>query len=51
MICELSRCFSRIYSVNDSDVTFVFGPGLFSFAARGSVSSMVSLLFNAPYSM
>ena len=48
MICELSCCFSRIYSVNDSDVTFVFGPGLFSFAARGSVSSMISLLFNAP---
>ena len=32
MICELSRCFSRIYSVNDDDVTFVVGPGFFSLA-------------------
>ena len=27
--CELSRYFSRIYSVNDDDVTFVLGPGFF----------------------
>ena len=49
MICELSRCFSRIYSVNDDDVTFILGPGFrFSFAAGGSVSSMVSLSFDSP---
>ena len=48
MICELSHCFSRIYSVNEDDVNFVLGPGLFSFAAGGSVSSMVSSLFDAP---
>ena len=47
MICELSR-FSWIYSVNDNDVTFVLGPSSFSFAAGGSVSSMVSSSFNAP---
>ena len=49
MTCELSRCFSRIYSVNDDDVTFVLGPGFFSFAAGGLVSSMVSSSFNAPF--
>ena len=48
MICELSHCFSRIYSVNEDDVNFVLGPGLFSFAAGGSVSSMVSSSFDAP---
>ena len=48
MICELSCCFSWIYSVNDDDVTFVVGPSFFSFAAGGLVSSMVSLLFDAP---
>ena len=50
MICEftLSRCFSRIYSVDDDDVTFVVGPSFFTFAAGGSVSSMVSLSFDAP---
>ena len=37
-----------IYSVNDDNVTFVLGPSFFSFAAGGSVSSMVSLSFNAP---
>ena len=42
MICELSHCFSQIYSVNDNDVTFVVGPSFFSFAAGGSVFSMVS---------
>ena len=45
MICELSRCFSQIYSVNDNDVTIVLGPSFFSFAA---VSSMVSSSFDAP---
>ena len=41
--------FFRIYSVlNDDDVTFVVGHSFFSFATGGSVSSMVSLLFNAP---
>ena len=29
--------------VNNDDVIFVHGPSLFSFAAGGSVSSMVSL--------
>ena len=48
MICELSHCFCRIYSVNDDDVTFVAGPSFFSFAAGGSVSSMVSSSFDAP---
>ena len=48
MICELSHCFSRIYSVNEDDVNFVLWPGLFSFAAGGSVSSMVSSSFDAP---
>ena len=48
MICELSHCFSQIYSVNEDDVNLVLGPGLFSFAAGGSVSSMVSSSFNAP---
>ena len=48
MICELSRCFSRIYSVNVNDVTFVLGPGFFSFAAGGLVSSMVSSSFDVP---
>ena len=48
MICELSHCFSRIYSVNEDDVNFVLGPGLFPFAAGGSVSSMVSSSFDAP---
>ena len=48
MICELPHCFSGIYSVNDDDVTFVVGPGFFSFAAGGSVSSMVSSSLNAP---
>ena len=48
MIFELSHCFSLIYSVNDDDVNFVLGPGLFSFAAGGSVSSMVSSSFDAP---
>ena len=38
----------HVSSVNDDDVTFVLGPSLFSFAAGGSVSSMVSLSFNAP---
>ena len=47
MICELSR-FSRIYSVNDDDMTFVVGPSFFSFAAGGSISSMVSPSFDAP---
>ena len=47
MICELSR-FSRIYSVNDNDMTFVLGPSFLSFAAAGSMSSMVSSSFNAP---
>ena len=47
MICELSRCFSGIYSVNNDDMTFV-GPSFFSFAAGGLVSSMVSLSFDAP---
>ena len=36
-----------IYSVNDDDVTFVLGPSFFSFAAGGSVTLMVSLLFDA----
>ena len=48
MMCELSHCFSRIYSVNDYDMTFVVGPSFFSFAAGGSVSSTVSSLFDAP---
>ena len=49
MICELSHCFCRIYSVNDDDdVTFVVGSSFFSFAAGGSVSSMVSSSFDAP---
>ena len=48
MICELSRCLCRIYSVNNDDATFVAGPSFFSFAAGGSVSSMVSSSFNAP---
>ena len=47
MICELSH-FSWIYSVNDDYVTFVLGPSFFSFAAGGSVSSMVSSSFDAP---
>ena len=47
MMYELS-CFSRIYSLNDDDVTFVLGPSFLSFATGGSVSSMVSSLFNAP---
>ena len=34
MICELSCCFSRIYSVNDDNVTFVVGPSFFSFAVE-----------------
>ena len=38
----------HVSSVNDDDVTFVLGPSFFSFAARGSVSSMVSLSFDAP---
>ena len=37
-----------IYSANDDDVTFVLGPSFFSFAAGSSVSSMVSLSFDAP---
>ena len=37
-----------IYSVNDNDVTFVLRPSFFSFAAGGSVSSMVSSSFDAP---
>ena len=32
MICELSCCFSRIYSVNDDNLTFVVKPSFFSFA-------------------
>ena len=48
MIFELSHCFSQIYSVNDDDVTFVVGPSFFSFAAGGSVPSMVSSSFGAP---
>ena len=48
MICELSHCFSRIYSVNDDEVNFILGAGLFSFAAGGLMSSMVSSLFDAP---
>ena len=47
MICELSHCFSRIYSVNEDDMNFVLGPGLF-FLAGGSVSSMVSSSLDAP---
>ena len=36
-MCELSHCFTQIYSVNDDDdVTFVVGPSFFSFAAGGS---------------
>ena len=46
MICELLHCFSRIYSVNDYDLTFVVGPSFFSFAAGGSVSSMIMLFKN-----
>ena len=38
----------HVSSVNDDDVTFVLGPSFFSFAAGGSVSSMVSLSFDAP---
>ena len=38
----------HVSSVNDDDVTFVLGPSFFSFEAGGSVSSMVSLSFNAP---
>ena len=45
MICELSY---HVSSVNDNDVTFVLGPSFFSFAAGGLVSSIVSLLFDAP---
>ena len=37
----------HVSSVNDDDVTFVLGPSFFSFAAGGSVSSMVSLSFDA----
>ena len=48
MICQLSCCFSRIYSVNDDNVTFVLGPNFFSFATGGSVSSMVSSSFDTP---
>ena len=48
MICELIHCFSWIYSVNDDDVSFVVGPSFFSFAAGGSVSSVISSLFDAP---
>ena len=48
MIYEWLHCFSQIYSVNDDNVTFVLGPGFFSFEAGGSVSSMVSSSFNAP---
>ena len=42
MICELSHSFSWIYSVNDDDVTFVVGPSFFSFAAGGSMFSMLA---------
>ena len=38
----------QVSSVNDDDVTFVLGPSFFSFAAGGSVSSIVSLPFDAP---
>ena len=38
----------QVSSVNDDDVTFVLGPSFFSFAAGGSVSSMVSLSFDVP---
>ena len=38
----------QVSSVNDDDVTFVLGPSFFSFAAGGSMSSMVSLSFDAP---
>ena len=48
MICELSRCFSQIYSVNDNDLNFVAGPSFFSLAAEVSVSSMVYSSFDAP---
>ena len=34
----------HVSSVNDDDVTFVLGPSFFSFAAGGSVSSMVSVV-------
>ena len=38
----------HVSSVNDNNITFVLGPSFFSFAAGGSVSSMVSLSFDAP---
>ena len=38
----------HVSSVNDDDVTFVLGPSFFSFVTGGSVSSMVSLSFDAP---
>ena len=38
----------HVSSVNDDDVTFILGPSFFSFAARGLISSMVSLSFDAP---
>ena len=37
-----------IHSVNDDNMTFVLGPSFFSFAAGGSVTSMVSLSFDTP---
>ena len=38
----------HVSSVNDDDVTFAVGPSFFSFAAGGSMSSMVTSSFDAP---